>query len=62
MGIEPMRSENSSFLDCRLNHSAKVSVTTKISPATRQNATPAPPLQMKILSLNLHFFSDPRII
>ena len=26
MGIEPMRSENSSFLDCRLNHSAKVSV------------------------------------
>ena len=26
MGIEPMRSENSSFLDCRLNHSAKVSI------------------------------------
>lgn len=34
MGIEPMRSENSSFLDCRLNHSAKVSVAWRLSRST----------------------------
>ena len=37
MGIEPMRSENSSFLDCRLNHSAKVSVASRSSRSTRRS-------------------------
>ena len=79
MGIEPMRSENSSFLDCRLNHSAKVSVTGSnfFPPLLRKTRCPSALSltyrnanlfshyavnKMKILSLNLHFFSDPRII